>query len=119
MTIYDIAFDEDHDMYLDGADIVFTDEDTALVQRLTIRLQFLFEEWFLDNTVGIPYAQTIFDQGTSLEDIYSIFRKAISNTNGVESIQQLDLTPDPNEKGLRVDFAVNDNTASGTVEVTI
>ena len=119
MTIYDIKFNSEHDMYLDGSDIAFTTDTDVLVQRLTIRLQFLLEEWFLDNTAGLPYVQFIFEQGSTLEDIYSIFRTAIINTEGVEDIQELELTPDPDNKGLRVDFSVNNNTSSGSVEVTI
>jgi len=118
MTIYDIAFNKDHDMHLDGADIAFTDDNTMLIQKLIIELQFLFGEWFLDVTKGIPYTQFIFEQGSGLDDIYNIFYTKIVNTEGVENIQKLELTPDPNNKGLRVDFAVNSNM-SGVVEVTI
>lgn len=119
MTIFDIAFDSTHDMTLSGSDIAFAQEEDIVVQRLTIRLQFLLEEWFLDNRVGLPFAQFIFEQGSSIEDIYELFRKEIKDTEGVENITELNLTPDPDEKGLRVDFSVNDNISSGSVEVTI
>lgn len=119
MTIYDIKFNTEHDMHLDGSDIAFTDDSDVIVQRLTIRLQFLLEEWFLDNRVGLPYTQFIFEQGSNISDIYSIFRKEIRNTEGVVTIEKLELTPDPDNKGMRVDFEVNNNTSSGSVEVTI
>lgn len=118
MTIIDIKFNDDHDMFLDGSDIAFTNEDDALVQRLTIRLQFFLEEWFLDNTAGVPYTQFILEQGSSIEDVYTLMRQKINNTVGVESIKKLILTPDPDNKGLRIDFEVNDGTAA-TIEVTI
>lgn len=119
MTIYDIGFDAEHDMALNGADIYFAEEVDIVKQRLTIRLQFLLEEWFLDNTIGLPYTQFIFEQGSSIEDIYEYFRKEIKNTEGVENIIELNLTPDSDNKGLKIDFSVNDNTSTGTVEVTI
>ncbi len=120
MIIFDIKFDDDnHDMHLDGSDIAFTNENNVLVQRLRIRLQFLFAEWFLNNQVGVPYIQFIFEQGSSIEVIYSIFRKEIKDTEGVDDIVSLKLTPDPNNKGLRVDFSVNKGTVTDTVEVTI
>ena len=119
MTIFDIKFDDDHDMHLDGSDIAFAEEDDIVVQRLTIRLQFLLEEWFLDNRAGLPFTQFIFEQGSSIEDIYELFRQEINNTDGVESITKLNLTPDASNKGMRVDFSVNDGVSRGTVEVTI
>jgi len=119
MTLYDIKFDVNHDMYLDGADIAFADETNILSQRLKIRLQFLFGEWFLDNQVGIPYTQFVFEQGSSLEDIYAIFRKEIIETDGVESLQKLELTPAPNNKELRIDFVVNNGIAAETIIINL
>lgn len=119
MTIIDIGFDENHDMYISGSDIAFTDENDGLVQKLIIRLQFLFEEWFLDNTKGIPYTQFIFEKGSSIEDIYSIFRQEIKDTEGVENIVSLELFPNADSRGMRVDFSVNDGLSTGSVEVNI
>lgn len=119
MIIFDISFNDNHDLHLAGSDIAFAEKTDIVKQRLTIRLQFLLEEWFLDNTVGLPYTQFIFEQGSSIEDIYELFRKEIKDTEGVENITKLNLTPDPAEKGLRIDFSVNDNISTGSVEVTI
>lgn len=116
MTIYDIYFNSDHDMELSGSDIHFASEDDIVKQSLTIRLQFLFNEWFLNTLVGMPYTQTIFEQGTSIDDIYNIFRKEVLDTDGVDSIQKLELTPDAGNKGLLIELEVNDNIH---VEVTI
>ncbi len=120
MTIFDVAFDEEnHDLYLSGQDLAFAEESNITKQRLTIRLQFLLEEWFLDNRAGLPYTQFILEQGSSIEDIYELFRTEIKDTEGVENITQLDLTPTPDEKGLRVDFSVNNGIIADSVEVTI
>ena len=119
MTIYDIGFDDTHDLHLDGQDLAFAEESDITKQRLTIRLQFLLAEWFLDNRVGLPYTQFILEQGASIEDIYELFRKEIVNTEGVENITELNLTPTPDEKGLRVDFSVNNGITTNSVEVTI
>jgi len=119
MTIFDIKFDENHDMHLDGPDIAFAEESDIVVQRLKIRLQFLLEEWFLDNRAGLPFTQFIFEQGSSIEDIYELFRKEINDTEGVENIIELNLTPDPSEKGLRIDFSVNDGVSRGTIEILV
>jgi len=120
MTIFDIAFDdENHDLFLDGSDLAFATDPDIVKQRLTIRLQFLLAEWFLDNRAGLPYTQFILEQGASIEDVYELFRKEIKDTEGVENIVSLDLTPTPSDKGLRVDFSVNNGVISDSVEVTI
>lgn len=115
----DLFFDEDHDLALDGADLKFADEDDIVKQRLTIRLQFLLAEWFLDNTVGVPYTQTIFAVGTTLSDIYDIIRKKIIETDGVNSLETLELTPNADGRSLRIDFEVISNTGNTTSTVNI
>lgn len=119
MTNFDISFDDNHDMYLDGPDIAFADENNIVKQRLSIRLQFILEEWFLNTNVGIPYPQFVFEQGSDLNDIYSLFQQEIKNTDGVEDIVKLELIPITNNKGLRINFEVNKGTVSGTTEVSI
>lgn len=119
MTIFDFKFDDNHDLTLSGADIALVEESDIVKQRLTIRLQFLLSEWFLDNRAGLPYTQFIFKQGSDLEDIYSVFRKEIKDTEGVTDIVKLEFTPDAENKGMRVDFEVNGGITTGSVEVVI
>lgn len=117
----DIYLDDNHDFTLKGQDLRMTTEEEDVVQRLSIRLQFLFEEWFLDNTVGLPYTQSFFQVGTDLGDIYSRIRTEIKETDGVIELVSLNFTPDAGGKSLRVDFVVRDkfSTQSSSVEVTI
>ena len=118
-TIFDIKLDDTHDLFLDGGDLAVATEGDILKQRLTIRLQFLFEEWFLDNRAGLPYRQFIFLQGSDLDDIYGIFKNEINETEGVEQIDSLNLTPDASNKSLQVDFSVNNGVVSESLEITI
>lgn len=115
----DIFFDEDHDMILDGQDIKFASTTNIVTQRLTIRLQFLLGEWFLDNTKGVPYTQTIFEVGTSLTDVYEIIRGRIIDTEGVVAIKSLDIAPDADERSLRIDFEVTTDNGTLTDSITI
>ena len=119
MTVYDIFFDSTHDIALSSSDIKFAEDSNIVKQRLTIRLQFALGEWFLNNTVGLPFAQFIFLQGSNLADIHSVFRKEIKDTTGVSDITKLELTPAASNKSLQVDFEVNSGSISGSVEVSI
>lgn len=119
MTIFDIKLNDDHDIYLDGNDLAVAEEEDIVVQRLRIGLQFLLGEWFLDNTLGIPYVQTIFQVGTNINDIYSIFQNAVLNTEGVETLNELILTPSSDNRSLSISFSVNENVTLTTIEVTV
>ena len=119
MTTYDLFLDENNDLTLDGANLKLATEDNIVKQRLTTRLQFLFEEWFLNTLRGVPYTQFIFTKESSLDEIYGIFRKHILETSGVEDIVTLELTPSSDDRGLRVDFSVNKGSVTGTAEVTV
>lgn len=115
----DIFFDDTHDLTLDGQDLKFADQANIVKQRLTIRLQFLLAEWFLDNAVGVPYTQTIFKAGTPLPDVYTIIRRIIIDTEDVNNLKTLDLTPDADARSLRVDFEVTTNNGSVSDSITV
>ncbi|MCK5603157.1 hypothetical protein KAR91_14845 [Candidatus Pacearchaeota archaeon] len=113
----DIFFNDTHDLTLEGQDLKFADQSNIVKQRLTIRLQFLLAEWFLDNSVGVPYTQTIFAAGTPLTDVYTIIRRIIIDTDDVNTLSSLDLTPDADARSLRIDFEVT--TDNGSVSDSI
>ena len=64
----DLKLDNDHDLFVTNQDLTLTTLDNEVVQDLSIRLQFILNEWFLDNSVGVPYPQTIFEKGTNLNN---------------------------------------------------
>ena len=106
-----------HDIELDGRDLKFTESDDIVAQRLTIALQFLLNEWFLDTTRGIPFTQTIIESGSGdLETLTIIFRKHINRVEGVTKINEINLTKPGEDRILSVSIRVNDVI---TTEVTI
>jgi len=102
----DLGLNDDHDLFVANSDLVTTDEDNFVIQSLIIRLQFISTEWFLNTFEGLPYPGTIFERQTNISTIYSIYSKEILNTNGVQEIINLALTPQNDERKLRVDFKV-------------
>jgi len=105
----DLALDDDHDLFVTNQDLTLTTTDNEVIQDLLIRLQFILNEWFLDNTAGIPYPQTIFEKGTNLAVVYSIFRNEIKNTDNVKKLNILSLLPNTGNKSLLVSFEVIQN----------
>ena len=105
----DIYLNQNHDLELLNGDLRITASDYEdIKQRLSIALQFFLGEWFLDTTKGVPYTQTIYEAGfNDLPTLYSIFRTEIQNTEGVDTIESLELDLDGDERILTVRTTVN------------
>lgn len=79
----------------------------GLVQRLKIRLQVFLEEWFLDNTRGVPYFQQILEKGTSYDEISNAIKLIISKTPGVKKINSFIIESDDIEsRKIAISFSV-------------
>jgi hypothetical protein len=112
----DIYFNENYDMTLLNRDMRITTESEIVAQRLETRLQFIFGEWFLDTSQGLPYPQNIFEEGLLNTDaLYALFRTEIANTPGVTNINSLTLDINRDERELTINLEVNDGV---TVVIT-
>ena len=94
----------DSDILIENDKLSIVDGDDALVQHLTIRLQFFLSEWFLDLRVGIGYLQEILIKNPNLIRVRTIFREAILTTTGIASLERFDLTVNSATRGLAVSF---------------
>lgn len=70
----------------DGDFSLITDKDEFIAQSLSIRLATVKGEWYLDITQGIPYLKEILRKGVPKSFVDDVFRNAIKNTVGVNSI---------------------------------
>jgi len=114
----DLALDGTHDLFVTNQDLTLTTVETEVIQDLSIRLQFILNEWFLDNSIGVPYPQIIFEKNTNISTVYTIFRNEIKNTDNVKSLESLILTPEANNKKLLITFKVIQDNGS-SIEQTI
>lgn len=112
----DFAFDVlSYDMSLADGDIALTNSDNEIVQRLTAKLQLIKGEWFLNALAGLPFPDVIFEAATDLNDIYNLLRQEIKDTEGVETIDSLTITPNDDERSLLVEFSVNSGLVTDTI----
>ena len=79
----DFLLNDNHDIDLSSLSLHLTNN---LAQRLSIKLNTFQEEWFLDDTAGIPYFQSILGHKVDKSVIDSIFKKAILEEEGVSDI---------------------------------
>lgn len=86
------------------------------LQNIRSNLRFFQGEYFLDQSVGMPYWQTLLAKGITLDVIEGIYRQAILDTDGVLSINSLTATLDNAARSLVINFSVQ--SVNGTITGT-
>lgn len=86
-----------------GSLIVITGIE-EIAQKISISLQLVLGEWFLNTAEGVPYYEQIFVKNPSPGKITSIFRKAILAVPGVASIQTLTVDFERTTRKIAVRF---------------
>ena len=98
------------DIALEQNQIVLAFGKDAIEQQLRIRLRFFFEEWFLDQRVGIPYYREILIKNPNLQLVRSIYKEAIESTPGIDSADSLQLSIDGATRTLSLYFTATMDT---------
>ena len=107
-----------HTKYVDGRVTLLDDYDpVAVKQRLEARLRLIRGQWFADLNAGVPWRLFLGGQAADLTAIRQFLRPYILATQGVLSLETLDLEQLENRK-LRVRFGAtctNGVSIAGTV----
>lgn len=118
------------DLLLDPktGDLVFTNgacpvtqlQADVVAQRLRIALYTFYGEWFLDNTIGVPYVQQIFTKVRRKSTVDLIFQGLIAADPGVIEILTFKSEISA-QRGYSMTFQVRvaDNTASLPITINI
>ena len=89
-------------------------------QNLAQNLRILFGEWFLDETLGIPYFQVLFEKGATVETVKAYIQAAALATKGITSVESIDVTLNAQTRGGLVTLACTyNNSEPVSVAVTI
>jgi len=89
------ALNYDNDLLIESGDLVFMeDPQDAVEQSLRTTLRSFFGEWFLDESKGLPYTQSIFVKGVNAQAIEALYVEAIINDPGVVRLDRLNLSID-------------------------
>ena len=89
----DIKIDSSGDIEESNGDLSLTTGTDSIDQFLRQKLRTFFGEWFLDNRVGLPYFQQIFQKDFDIDIIDSAFKREILTTNGVLELLEFFLKP--------------------------
>jgi hypothetical protein len=103
------------DLDITGDELHVIDGDDAIIQHLAIRLRLFRGEWFLDETIGMPYYERVLVKNPDLVAVRSAFRQAIITTPGIASLDKFSLALDSATRKLTVEFtAIKDS--GGTLD---
>lgn len=103
-----LKLDSNHDIIIGrGATRIGGVEQVA--QLVKCRLLALLGEWKLDETVGIPWFESIFTKNARVSDIQATIANIIRSTNGVQQLISIEVDPDFRERTLSISFvAISD-----------
>ncbi len=88
----------------------------AILQDVTQTLQFLYGEWFLDSTKGLPYFQQVLVKAPDLNAIQGIFADAILAVNGILELLTFEFDFDAPSRLLTITFSAR--TTDGIINVS-
>jgi hypothetical protein len=85
-------------------DFVLTSGTDAVVQYIGQVLKTFLEEWFLDQTIGIPYYQELLKKNPDQTTMESAIKAAILACPGMLELTSFSLTTDTPHRALNVSF---------------
>lgn len=94
-----------HDVYLDASGQIAL-AATPLDQRIDCRLRTFLGEFWLDQTIGIPYFQEILKKNPDMDAVRAAFASEIQKVPGVQTLDSLEVTRDRASRKLTVIFRV-------------
>lgn len=106
-----------HDLDITNYDLSLVDELDYVRQKIEIKLQFFFGEWFLDTTKGVKYFELILIKNPDLTTIASIIKTAILDTDNVTELLEYEQSYSASARELTISFRAQ--TEFGEIENTI
>ncbi len=83
-------------------------------QNILQRLRVYLGEWFLDNTIGVPYYQQILVKNPDQSKIDAIYINQIMGTRGVQQLNSYSFSPNLTTRVLNLAFSAQ--TVKGKVD---
>lgn len=98
------VLDINGDLDITNGKLSFTTGLEAIRQHLAIKLQIAKGEWFLNQEVGVPYFEKIFQKPANFEVVSSVFKTEILETPGVTELLSFEMDFDANTRELSISF---------------
>jgi len=93
-----------HDLLIENGNIVLYSDNASIAQKIRERLLLLRGEWFVNETIGIPYFQGILGAKTTPFPFRKFFIDAIKSVNGVTDVPSFSMNIDGTSRKLLISF---------------
>ena len=93
------------DLVIENGDLVIIYDDEALIQQLWLRLSDVLGDWFRDTTYGTDWFGSILGKKSDITRRTEL-RRVILGTEGVSSLERLELEYANSSRTLTIDFTV-------------
>lgn len=97
-----------NDLAIVDFDLKLTDGKELTVQKIKQTLLLFEGEWFLNNSIGMPYFTEILGKGNSLSRIETLYIRAIQSIPEVTEIIEFNIDEDAKTRELNISFKVRD-----------
>lgn len=106
------------DLDLTGGDINYVDDDFAVIQQVSNRLQMWQGEWFADSRQGMPYPTQIFVRNpqANLGVLRQIYMNAIAGTPGILRVISCEVSFNSSTRKLTVTWQAQAQTSGNIVQ---
>lgn len=102
---YDLALDmSTGDLLVQDRDLLLIDNAERVAQQIQITLRYWYGEWFLNTENGVPYLEYICVKNPNLYHVRQILTEAIESVEGVESVTDMTLTVDAQNRQLYCEY---------------
>lgn len=108
-------------LFINGTTPITYENKLTVAQRLKIKLQTFRGEWFMDQTIGLPYFQTILKRGVSKATIDTIFQEQILSEPDVVEIVEFNSIIDIQTRTYQLSFKVrtNENQTTNYIDILL
>lgn len=114
----DLLLSESGELLIINNDLVLTDSNTNTAQAIKRKLATFEGEWFLDESIGLPYFDDILGKGKFLSNIKTIYLREIQSVPEVAEILEFNIDEDPVTRTLIISFTVKDD-AGNIIEIEL
>jgi len=95
-----------HDLQFNNFDLQIIDDDDELIQRLKIKFQFFFGEFFLDTSKGIQFVEEINKKSPNIDTVDNIFKRTILEEPEFKELTEYTATFDLFNRTYSISFRV-------------
>lgn len=101
-----LALNDDGSLLIEANNLVWATGADEVATALTTNLRSFLGEWFLDESLGVPWKQLIFQKGTPPDLVASALKVEIVQTKGVRSLNSFEMDIDRATRKLTVTVSV-------------